>query len=1387
MKKQLIVILVLLLIFICYYWLTQYNKSIETYVNNTTKVYIHNVDDAGNVKTVLDQTNIVEAMHIKTFEGHDVEVVIGEGIEEINGFFTNDLLLLMKNHITKVQFPSTLTKIGPNEFNNYTKLGNVILPAGLIDIGPNAFRGTAITSVNLPQIITSKEEWNHTADDINTWSSIRPFIIKNGLIHFASGSSWNDWNPKGNNNAKWIEGWVIVYNNNYYPIFAVHPSIKCGVMDIPGHDDTKFYYDGDRGKGRNCGGKLSWGWNNVYEHNRCAKMARCCECKGSTTVDIYNPNTGQRTAGNNLHKYKKTKDSDGEPYWKSTNGDKIEYNTNGNRYYGWNYPNNRLFGTMIDNNWVTDNDNKYIFISSQYGYNKIALNTIDDSTLRGIRTAYQNNLYPFDDSVDVIFNDETGHEEQEYADPKTTHIQTIEDYITNTENNQLAGITMMGDLYKVQFSGKQLTKESIIIDYPDYINQEIIYILDDATHLTSELFREHPNLKTIVITHTVLSIESSCFESCPNLENVFFYPVSQLISIGNRAFANCTSLKTIHLPDSLLSIGFSAFEGCSGLQVFINPSSELKVIAMNAFASDIQSLILPSNAHFAPLNHDESGGIPAFVNLVNNLTNNLCMLLTTNLITTTKHTDRYITQSVLDYDDFTKTAYDNRDRLLGTDGKTINNTKYTNKNTYNIYQNKITNKVFITNKTNNTSNDLYKYRYVFYERDLTDKEEDAAIAEFEVWNTDNTRISHTLNPKIIWSSRWNDTGYNYDNINDGSLTHTTNEWHSKYTWTTAATRRNNAKTLKVWSKDVYGSRQGTYVKSFIGYDFGEHLDINKIKLTACSGSGNHKNLLAGTANDRAANKNGYKLYFTNYVYNKDNYYKWAKSFVPYEYTCVDPTKPFITISSKDAVYVNDTYTHDNIFKNIKYFITVPFQLDYYLDDISSAIITNQSTNIEDSKKRIREAEKIVSDNIDSAENKINTINGIKTGIFNLMNNAVYINGLPSLETVNTHIGNINTYLKTATDNNILNEYGPNNTFYTEQIANLTTLKEALETEINDKLAENTKRINDRLIHEQALIDAENKHIDDIEKLKTDANTASASATTAWFNQYKIENDTSELDNNISTFNDNIQEYNNSVVTNVTLNSLKQDLNVLNEVYQEEDDVKTRKISDKNLFNSRLYDVQNEKELKQEEIKNVEEEHQIIFEENENIKNRLKNQKIKELNDHIQNNLKYTNNKIKIQEQHGLNMYNLSQDKTNKTELLKHGIKEGEKISENQGELIENTIQEQKQYEPFMNINRFNFEYLDPKFEDYKLNQEDCNQLLTTFDAEQCNEEEYKCIQKEICENRNLNNQLENEIYKKPGTKKRFKDSKENYHYNYTNTVHMSLGILTLLTIIYKIK
>lgn len=69
-----------------------------------------------------------------------------------------------------------------------------------------------------------------------------------------------------------------------------------------------------------------------------------------------------------------------------------------------------------------------------------------------------------------------------------------------------------------------------------------------------------------------------------------------VISIGDKAFYNCTWLSTVELPDSVTSIGDSAFSGCSGL-TSATLSSNLTSIGDSAFSgcSGLESVNLSSN------------------------------------------------------------------------------------------------------------------------------------------------------------------------------------------------------------------------------------------------------------------------------------------------------------------------------------------------------------------------------------------------------------------------------------------------------------------------------------------------------------------------------------------------------------------------------------------------------------------------------------------------------------------------------------------------------------------------------------------------------------------------------------------------------------------------
>ena len=74
-----------------------------------------------------------------------------------------------------------------------------------------------------------------------------------------------------------------------------------------------------------------------------------------------------------------------------------------------------------------------------------------------------------------------------------------------------------------------------------------------------------------------------------------------VISIGDYAFYNCVSLKTINFNEGLLLIGKGAFNSCTALESIILPNS-LKALAPHAFGSctSLKSVKLPESLKVIP-------------------------------------------------------------------------------------------------------------------------------------------------------------------------------------------------------------------------------------------------------------------------------------------------------------------------------------------------------------------------------------------------------------------------------------------------------------------------------------------------------------------------------------------------------------------------------------------------------------------------------------------------------------------------------------------------------------------------------------------------------------------------------------------------------------------
>ena len=83
----------------------------------------------------------------------------------------------------------------------------------------------------------------------------------------------------------------------------------------------------------------------------------------------------------------------------------------------------------------------------------------------------------------------------------------------------------------------------------------------------SESCCHNSELKSIIIPYIMNEVPDECFYNCQELTDVDLNSVEQ---IGAEAFAYCTSLKNIFIPDGVNYIAGTAFEGCDITLYFHN-------------------------------------------------------------------------------------------------------------------------------------------------------------------------------------------------------------------------------------------------------------------------------------------------------------------------------------------------------------------------------------------------------------------------------------------------------------------------------------------------------------------------------------------------------------------------------------------------------------------------------------------------------------------------------------------------------------------------------------------------------------------------------------------------------------------------------------------------
>ncbi len=142
-----------------------------------------------------------------------------------------------------------------------------------------------------------------------------------------------------------------------------------------------------------------------------------------------------------------------------------------------------------------------------------------------------------------------------------------------------------------------------------YTNLEEVTIPEGVTYVGNNAFY-NTGIKSISFPVSIRKIGNDAYGNCKMLEHINFKQFNASksqargakaaampadVEIGAFAFENCTSLKTIDIPDATGAIGAAAFKGCSSLESISLPDNLIKIEDSTFFGcSSLNDVTIPS-------------------------------------------------------------------------------------------------------------------------------------------------------------------------------------------------------------------------------------------------------------------------------------------------------------------------------------------------------------------------------------------------------------------------------------------------------------------------------------------------------------------------------------------------------------------------------------------------------------------------------------------------------------------------------------------------------------------------------------------------------------------------------------------------------------------------
>lgn len=148
--------------------------------------------------------------------------------------------------------------------------------------------------------------------------------------------------------------------------------------------------------------------------------------------------------------------------------------------------------------------------------------------------------------------------------PSKSHSFSNNDYINQYKLNDT----------KLKKSSQPSLKDIILSDEDQKLSDNNNEANKSNNSITSKIFKTYTNLKNMVSSPKIPSVDSNLDESFNFTTNTI---PNNITSIGYRAFKNSKNLISIIIPNSVTSIGTEAFLGCSNLKSIVIPNSVISI------------------------------------------------------------------------------------------------------------------------------------------------------------------------------------------------------------------------------------------------------------------------------------------------------------------------------------------------------------------------------------------------------------------------------------------------------------------------------------------------------------------------------------------------------------------------------------------------------------------------------------------------------------------------------------------------------------------------------------------------------------------------------------------------------------------------------------------